>query len=45
MSQSHIMDDATHIGYDSAIEELRSREYPMLKGRLPLYSETIKGSC
>jgi hypothetical protein len=40
MSPSHTMDDATHVSYDKAIEELRSREYPMLQGKLPPRVET-----
>ena len=27
------MDETTRISYNDAIEELRNREYPMLKGR------------
>jgi hypothetical protein len=28
------MEDMSHINYNNAIEEMRTREYPMLQGKL-----------
>jgi hypothetical protein len=31
---SETMDDLEHNGYNSKIEEIRDKEYPMLKGKV-----------